>query len=242
MQRLCVVLALALTGTAAVHSAEPAPAAQAVEGTRVAVVDVSQVFTHFKKVFDVQQQVDAQFGPQRTEISKLEADLKKQAEEIKMMRDAGKNESSEMLFDAAMKYQRLEFNWRNAQRNLQGATEKEFYQAMRDVLNEIRAAITKEANTRGFAFVLRTADSDDALGLKESKAAPEKTEDKIQEMLKPQSTFQLLAKYDKNPVMYGAQAVDITQAVLDSLNKDYEKFLLNKSGGAAKTPAGPALK
>jgi Skp family chaperone for outer membrane proteins len=232
------MLALAVGGSATGYSAEPAPNAQATEGTRVAVVDVSQVFTNFKKVFDVQTQVDAQFNPQRLEIQKLEADLKKQAEEIAMMRQAGKNEESEMLFDAAVKYQRLEFAWRNLQRKLQRDTDKAFYESMRDVLNEIKAAISKEAKLKGFAFVLRTADSDDALGLKgAAPAASEKTEDKIKEMLKPQSTFQLLAKFDKNPVMYGAQTVDITQAVLEHLNKDYQKFLENKSGTAPKTPA-----
>ena len=226
-------VALSLTlGLVVSYVGYAADAPQAPSDTRMAVVDVSKVFTNFKKVFDVQQQVDASFAAQRTEIQNLELDMKKQGEYLRQLHEAGKGEESEMVLDAAIKYQRTEWTYRNAMKKLQKETDEMFYESMRDVLNEIRASIRKEALARGFSFVLRTPDSDDSLGLVEDpkNKNADKTEAQLREMLLPQSTFQLLSKFDKNPVMYGSQTVDITEAVLASLNKDYQKFLENKGG------------
>jgi len=193
------------------------------ENTNLAVVNVSKVFGNYKKVYDVQADVSGFFGPREKELESQFKKYKDLAEKIRQMRDQldGANET---LFDKVQELQKEEFLLRKAKQKLDEDKAKRMAEEMRNVLNEIRAAIRAVAELRNIQMVLRSPDTDDPL---DDLAAPEPgkdanpNEEKVRAITKPRTTYELVNRVRRNPVLFGAKTVDITDDVLKTLNDDY---------------------
>ena len=231
---------LALTALALVAAPQTTGAVE-VEN-RLAVVDVSQVFTQYKKVADVQDQVEASFKADKGKLTEMENQLRKKSDFITDLQKSAKP-GDEQVFELTIEYQRMEFQYRKALAKLNQDMDDSYRDAMRDVLNEIKAAIRSEATKRGFLVVMRTPDTDDQLGLDsltKPQAPLDNSEKALKDLIAPKSTFQLLSKFENNPVLYGAQTVDITEPVLKALDTAYQQYKLNKAGAGAPAPTpGP---
>ena len=62
-------------------------------------------------------------------------------------------------------------------------------------------------------------------------------EQQIKEILRPKTTRELVRKMKRNPVLYGAETVNITDNVIAALNADYARS--QKRGAEGRQPAPP---
>lgn len=220
---LGVVLAILV---AAVVCSERSDAA-----SRMAVVDVSKVFKNYKRVTDVQRQVDAAFEPRRKKLEKRQKELIKLGEMIQELRRrlSGNNKD---LFEQVQAFQKQEFLFRLDAKALDDEFVERMRRDMKEVLNDIRATINSVAEKRKVDLVMRSADEDNMRGLEESGKKPEagqgKTEmseldKKVAAILDPRSTVEVVGRFKRNPVLFGAKAIDITGEVLKTLNDAYMK-------------------
>lgn len=209
--------------------------AEDLKETKVAVVDVSLVFRNYKRVSDVQRQVDAEFEPRRKSLETQGQAIEEEEKNLANLRNSP-TASSDLLFDRTQAFQRKLYGFRKEKDKLEMDIVQRMRQEMKNVLNEIRAAIRKEAEKSKFDLVLRAPDPQDpadtpgAKGPEDMKVEDlEKLEPKkrqeleIKQILAPQTTADLLIRSRRNPVLYGAWTIDITEAVLKSLNDDYQK-------------------
>jgi Skp family chaperone for outer membrane proteins len=207
-------------GLTVLRAAEPAPA-----GTRVAAVDVATVFGSYKKVLDVSRQVEASFEKEKKALEEEERKLADSARVIQQQRQqlAG---DSDLVFENIQRFQKEEFQFRKKVQTLNEKMEKRLLEEMRDVLREIRAAIRKQAEKGGYHLVLRAPDANDPVETGEldtpAKGEVKPGQETIKEALTPRHTFELVARFRRNPVLYGAAVVDITKPVLETLNGEYE--------------------
>jgi len=207
-------------GLTALHAAEPAP-----PETRVAAVDVATVFSNYKKVVEVNKQVEASFEKEKKALEEVERKLGEFAREIRLQREQLPGDS-DLVFENIQRFQKEDFQYRKKVRDLNEKMEKRLLEEMRDVLREIRSAIRKQAEKGGYHLVLRAPDANDPVETGELDA-PKKSEvnpsqETIKEVLTPKYTFELVARFRRNPVLYGAEVVDITKQVLETLNREYE--------------------
>jgi Skp family chaperone for outer membrane proteins len=219
---------LAFLAATAAWSGRPAAA----EKARLAVVDVSKVFKNYKKVTDVQRQVDDAFNPRRKKLEKRQKELVELGEMIQQLRRrlSGNNKD---LFEQVQAFQKQEFLFRLDSQALDRDFIERMRRDMREVLNDIRAAIHSIAEKRGIRLVMRSADADNMRVLEETVKKPEgkegtkdKTEmseldKKVAAVLDPRSTVEVVGRFKRNPVLFGAEAIDITDAVLKTLNDAY---------------------
>jgi Skp family chaperone for outer membrane proteins len=218
-------------GLTALSAAEPAA-----PETRVAAVDVATVFTNYRKVQDVNKQVEGSFEKERKALEEVERKLGEFAREIQQQRQTLPGDS-DLLFENVQRFQKEDFQFRKKVQALNEKMEKRMLEEMRDVLREIRAAIRKQAEKGGYHIVMRAPDANDPVDSGEldppKRDEVNPTQEDIKKVMTPHYTFELVARFRRNPVLYGAGAVDITQAVLETLNKEYE---------GARRGSAPAVK
>lgn len=202
--------------------------------THVAVVDVSRVFENYKRVNDVERMVEGEFTPRKQAIEKEGQELMASGAELKRMRD-GMEGNSPLLFDEVQRFQKRQFLFERKRQNLEEALAVRMREEMRNVLNEIKAAIRKEAERRHIHLVLRSPDAVDPI---EAETAPggernpapaaddgaKKRQKEIKDILAPKTLQELLLRLRRNPVLFGSQTADITAEVLRALNQDYAKL------------------
>lgn len=206
--------------------------------TRVALVDVSMVFKSYKRVYEVQRQVDSQFEERRKALGKEGRELADEEQKIDDLRQRPGGGESEQTFDRVQRFQKQLYQYRKKKDQLELAIVQRMREEMKLVLNEIRAAVRKEAEKGSFNLVLRAADRDDPTenpGAKPvadiapedfEKLDPKKQQEvEIKKILTPRSILDLLIRSRRNPVLYGDWKIDITETVLKRLNEDYEKTL-----------------
>jgi len=193
------------------------------EGTRVAVVDVSTVFTGYKKVHDVQRTIDNSFEQEKRKLLEDTRGLQEKVREVEQMRrDAP--EPNDFVFEQMIAVQRRQFELRKRHENFEKKRNKRYLDEMQDVLNEIRAAIAKAADGGGYDLVLRSADLAEPEKTEPEEVAKDGENEKaIRELLRPKHTLDLVIQFKKNPVLFGSAAVDLTEQVLKDLNQDYAK-------------------
>jgi Skp family chaperone for outer membrane proteins len=194
--------------------------------TRVAAVDVSTVFKSYRKVYDVQRQIDAGFEQEKRALQDQQRKLEDFAQEVARDRQQLPGDS-ELLFDRVQRLQKEQFLLEKKVQDLNRRIEKRYLEEMRDVLSEIRAAIRKEGERGGFHLVLRAPDAEDPIYGKEpepsAKGEAAETDKAVRELLTPRHTWDLVARFRRNPVLFGAAAVDITDQVVKLLNGEYGK-------------------
>jgi Skp family chaperone for outer membrane proteins len=213
-----------LLGALSVRAAD-APEA----GTRLAVVDVSLVFEKYQKVTSIQTQMDATFGPAEKEFQDKQKKIVSQGRDLEERR-AQPDQPEEALLAQIHEYQTQEMAFRKALAKHNEEKNRRYFEEMKSVLVAIRAAIRKEAENGGYRLVLRAPDSLDMPETPVPTPPPPKPgvtptrEDElaqIKKSLEPQSSEEAVARFRRNPVLYGREAVDITPAVLKTLNENY---------------------
>jgi Skp family chaperone for outer membrane proteins len=216
-----VLLLLAALGAGAAARAA-APVAE--KKQRTAVVNVSYLFENYKKVTDVQKRID---GSHEAEKNSLTRRIKELNERNKELREFFNNDTaSPAIFDAVQKLRKDTFTYQNDLNKLNAQIQVSYTKEMREVLGDIRVAIRAVAERERFDLVLRSPDTDDP-DVKPG-ANPAADDDKTYlQRSEPQTVAQLVERFNRNPVLFGAKAVDITLDVLKMLNADFEK----RSGG-----------
>ena len=143
---------------------------------------------------------------------------------------------NDAYFERFQHFEKRLFQWQKQQQKLELDMVLRLREEMRNVLNEIRAAIRGEAEKGSFQLVLRAPDRDDPtenpLAKPVEDMSPEEVEKldpkkrqevEIKQILAPKNTEDLLVRTRRNPVLYGNWQIDITEGVLKRLNDDYEK-------------------
>ncbi len=197
---------------------------------RIAVADVSEIMKNYKKVFDIQHALDRQFEPRRKALKEEQQKIVEAGKRIKRLRERS-DKKSLMMFDEAQKFERMVFLFEKHRTEIDEDFVDRMRKEMRDVLNEIRAAINSLSERRGLHLVMRSADRDNLKALEDLQNTDQKKPDdsefsldtKVQKLLAPRSTVDIVGRFKRNPVLYGSDPIDITKDVLKSLNEDYEK-------------------
>lgn len=215
--------------------AVPALRAEDMAATKVAVVDVSLVFRNYKRVSEVQRQVDTEFEPRRKSLEKDGLEIEEDEKKLNSLQSSP-TASSDDIFKFTQAFQKRLYDFRKAKNKLDYDIVLRMRSEMKSVLNDIRAVIRKEAEKAKFDLVLRAPDPQDpaetpgAKGPEDMKVEDlEKLEPKkrqeieIKQILATQTTADLLIRARRNPVLYGAWTIDITETVLKTLNEDYQK-------------------
>lgn len=215
MGRLLCVVAI-LMGTMALSMD-----ARAAEERRIGVVNVSRVFNSFQKVKDVQEKMERLFETQRNNIQKDGLDLKKWQDRLSV--DPRDPKTNIEMFQEIQRFELTKMQLDIRFQNLAKDVEKQRKEEMKQVLNDIKAAIRNVGLAEKFDLVLRAPEFDDEFD-------PSKAADKKKEEDELQSAAELVRKFRENPVMYFSQGVDVTQKVVDRLNADYK----------ATSPAAPS--
>ncbi len=199
------------------------------------VVDVSIVFKRYPKVAEVQEQVDQLFGPRREELVKKRNELMEMGENIKKLRSQLSGQS-EVLFDQVQVFQKKEFLYEKMRQQIDADFVQRMRRDMKDVLDDIRAAINAVAEEKGLKLIMRSADADNLQALgdmegereagdeKKDKSAVE-IDERVKKMLNPSSTVEVVGRFKQNPVLYGAAAIDMTDEVLTRLRNSTAKVL-----------------
>jgi Skp family chaperone for outer membrane proteins len=187
--------------------------ARAEDAKRIAVVNVSRVFSAYQKVKDVQDKMEKLFSTERNAIEKDGVELKKYEDKLRL--DPRDPKTSVDFFKEVQRFElaKLELDMRF--RKLAEDVEKKRKDEMKDVLNKIKMTIRNVGTAENYDLVLRAPEFDDEFDPNKTKEEKEKAE--------PQSAAELVRKFRENPVLYFSQGVDVTQKVIDKLNEDYKK-------------------
>lgn len=207
-------------------------AVRAGEVQKLAVVNVSLVFEKYLLVQDVQKRIDATHEARKKELEvrgKELADGNRQLEE--QYKQMG---NSEQVFDAVQRLRKAQWAYERDVNQLNEQIQKDYTREMRAVLSDIRQAIRMISEARHLDMVLRSPDTDDPKIIKTDAAKmsdpAEKEKATFIALTEPQTVSEVLERFHRNPVLFGADTTDITKEVLDSLNAAFMK----RSVGGAK--------
>jgi Skp family chaperone for outer membrane proteins len=195
------------------------------EAQKLAVVNVSKVFEKYNKVADVQKRIDAIHEARKKELDARGKDLADRGNKLsEFYKQSGQ---SEQVFDAVQQLRKLQFLYERDVAQLNDAIQKDYTREMREVLSDIRQAIKTYAEAGGFELVLRSPDSDnpdaaklDPKQMKDPAAVEKQTYLQMQEA---QTLAEVLERFNRNPVLFGAETADITDEVLKRLNDSFLK-------------------
>lgn len=192
---------------------------------RLALVNVSLVFERYNKVPDVQRGIDAKYKAQQDELQQRATDLVKRNKELEGLFNQARTE--EAVFDMVQRLRKDQFRYERDLGRLNAEIQKDYTKQMREVLSDIRVAVRTVAEKGAFEMVLRSPDTDDpevSAPTPENPASPAALDRRtVLALVEPRTTAQVLERFNRNPVLYGARTVDITQDVLKKLNEDYQK-------------------
>ena len=201
-------------------------------GEKLAVVNVSFVFEKYTKVPDIQRRIDAKYQVQKDELQKRATELAKRNKELEQFYNQAN--STEAVFDAIQKLRKDQYYFERDLNQLNADIQLDYTRDMRSVLTDIRSAVRIVAESEKFQMVLRSPDTDDPQVVERDPKTPpnpaEGDNKTVLELNAPQSVAQLVERFNRNPVLFGAKTVDLTQMILKKLNDDYSKH----SNGDAK--------
>jgi Skp family chaperone for outer membrane proteins len=201
------------------------PAGAGEDGQRLAVVNVSLVFENYKKVPDIQRRIDELSKGQKADLERRAEELAKRNNELEQF--ASNAQSSEAVFDAVQKLRRDQFLYEHDLNRLNADIQKNYRKEMREVLTDIRASICAVAEKGRFDLVLRSPDTDDPDTVENKTGAPPHPaagdNQTFLALHAPKTAGEVVERFNRNPVLFGARTVDVTQEVLAKLNADYLK-------------------
>lgn len=214
--RFVVAWCVACVAAAMLGAAAPAHAGDAAQ--KLAMVDVSAVFKGYDKVPDVQRRINAKHQKTKDDLQALAKDLLARNKELETLYNQARTD--EVIFDMVQKLRKDQFRYERALANLNAEIQKDYTRQMREVLSDIRVAVRTIAEKGGFDIVLRSPNIDEPETEQDTSTPDGKY---TAEMLAPRTVAQVVERFNRNPVLYGAQTVDITAEVLQKLNDDFKK-------------------
>ena len=221
----CAGVLLAILSSACLMCAVTDAAAAEDADQKLAVVNVSLVFEKYEKVPDVQRRIDAKYKSQKDDLQKRADDLSKRNKELEQY--FNQSTTTEVVFDAIQRLRKDQFAFERDLGRLNESIQDDYTKEMRDVLTDIRSAVRGVAEHDKFDMVLRSPDTDDPAPVQKDPKTPPNPADADKNTylaLNPaQTVAQLVERFNRNPVLFGAQTVDLTQSILKKLNDDYSK-------------------
>jgi Skp family chaperone for outer membrane proteins len=201
---------------------------------KLAVVNVSFIFEKYSKVPDIQRTIDAKFKPSLDELKAREKSLSEKNKELeKFATDAS---ASEDVFDKIQRLRKEMYIFERDQRVYNDNIAQAYTREMRNVLTDIRSVIRNVAQAGKYDLVLRSPDADDPDVVESNTSGPKNpaaNDNKTTlQLIAPQSVEELVERFNRNPVLFGAKTTDITQDVLAKLNEEYART----GGSAAPKP------
>jgi Skp family chaperone for outer membrane proteins len=216
--RTLICAAIALLGAPAL-AAQPANSGP----QKLAVVNVSFIFENYIKVPDLQRKIDE---THKGEENELQQQFKALAQRNKDLEQFA-SDQSEGTFDKVQQLRKDQFLFERARRRYDDKIQEEYTKGMKDILTDIRVAIRIVADRDKYDLILRSPDADDPAVVEGNKNGPQNPaagdNKTFLEMNAPQTVAELTERFNRNPVLYGAQPADITKDVLSKLNDEYLK-------------------
>ena len=200
-----LVCALMLVGTAVRVHAEDAK--------RIGVVNVSQVFSAYTKVKEVQDKLEKLFDADRKAIDKKAKDLKALEEKIRL--DPRDPKRDVAFFKEIQNFELAKMSLEMEYQDLFKRVEEKRRDEMKGVLNDIKAAIRAIGTAEKYDLILRAPEFEDEFD-------PKATAEENKQREESRSAAELVRKFRENPVMYFSQGVDVTGKVIAKLNDDYK--------------------
>jgi Skp family chaperone for outer membrane proteins len=192
---------------------------------RLAIANVSFIFEHYNKVADIERSIESRFEPQKKQFEERAQQLSHRIDELKPEIEG--NTQSLETFDKVQALRKEQFIYERELDELKKKIRDNTTKEMREVLSDMRAAIKAVAETGGFDLVLRSPDSDDPqVAPVDPKSPPNPAAADQQTLLQrsePRTAAELTERFNRNPVLFGAQAADITNQVLKNLNEEYAR-------------------
>ena len=193
---------------------------------KLALVNVSLVFEKYDKVPDVQRAIDSKHQAQKDELQKRAQELLERNRELESMYNQAQTEES--VFDKVQKLRKDQFHYERELARLNAEIQNEYARRMREVLSDIRVAVRAIAEQGRFDLVLRSPDTRQPGGVRNPRRTipqirPRADSRTYLSLVAPQTTAELVERFNRNPVLFGAKTVDITQEVLKKLNEDYRR-------------------
>lgn len=183
------------------------------EDRRIAVVNVSEVFLHYDRVKQVQEDLAAKFKPEQEKLQKKESQLKSWKENLEVKAATGGNPKDRTLLDEKQKLEMAVFDLQLEYDKLTETVEKRRKDEMQLILTEIKRVIAVIAKQQKFDLVLRAPEYG---GDFDPVKAGARRDDEAT------SAQELVRRFRDNPVLYFAEGTEITQGVISMLNADYK--------------------
>ncbi len=203
---------------------------------KLAIVNVSLVFEKYDKVPDVQRKIDAGYQEKKDELNKRATELAKRNKDVEQF--FNQQTQSEEVFNLVQRLRKEQFLFERDLGALNADIQRDYTREMRAVLTDIRVAVRAVADKGGYDLVLRSPDADDP-EVKDADPnqppSPAARDNKTYlELVAPRTADELVERFNRNPVLFGARPVDITKDVLAKLNDDYLKRSIGIGTGPKK--------
>lgn len=210
-----------------------APAARAGEdgAKRIAVVNVASVFGAYKKVKDIEAKLRAQYEPNKKDLEVRRDKLKEM--EFKIANEIPNGPTNKQQLITVQDYQRAKFELEYDFNELAKKVEKNRMEQMRQVLKDIRSAISEVGKDLNYDMILRAPEYDEEWKRKD---------DVENEDPGAASASELVRRFRENPVLYFSSGVDVTDKVIAKLNAGYHGDAGGDDGKDAGKDAGKAEK
>lgn len=191
---------------------------------KIAVVNVSKVFEQYRKVADIQQRTDAKYKGQKDELELRADSIAKRSRELEAQFQGANSRTDEGMFTAIQLMRKEQFAYERDLRRLNEAIQKEYTSDMREVLSDIRQAIRQLAETNNYDMVVRSPDSDNPDPGPEPKGLTDPNDKRTYfQKVQPKTTYEIVERFNRNPILYGKSTVDITEDVLNYVNQKFFK-------------------
>ena len=182
---------------------------------RIAVVNVSRVFKAYKKVQDIQDNLEKQFKARKEVLETEETNLQKDMQATDVPGFTPDRDRTHL--QKAQELQIRKFDLEKKKYDFLQEVEKARLEEMKQVLKEIRAVITTVGKGKQIDMVMRAPEYDwegKPEGEQGKPAEPEDTTAK--------TSAELVRRFRENPVLYFSAGVDVTSDVINKLNDEYK--------------------
>jgi Skp family chaperone for outer membrane proteins len=169
----------------------------------------------------VSEAIDGGHKAQKDELEQRAKDLLQRNKDLEALYNQARTE--EAVFDMVQKLRKDQFHYERDLRRLNAEIQTEYAKKMREVLSDIRVAVRTIAEQGHFELVLRSPDSDNPEAPAPENQAKAASKPDFS-TLEPATTAELVARFNRNPVLFGVKTVDITQDVLKKVNEDYQRI------------------
>jgi Skp family chaperone for outer membrane proteins len=199
------------------------------EDRRIAVVNVSEVFSRFDRVKAVQADLEERYSPQQKKLQADERELRTWKERWEQTEKPMEAKGSRRILEQEQKLQQAAFDLQTKYEKLVEEVEKRRKDEMQSILTEIKRVIGIIGKQEKFDLVLRAPEY--AGEFDPARAGGRRDDDAM-------TSSELVRRFRDNPVLYFAPGTEITDLVIDRLNKDNKVTLPPAPAAIAPIPPG----